>query len=98
MLFLSNEQQTLNFDLYMLVFFLCTRLTGPGLSGLVATEGQDYFPASSNHISRGYSSAGGGCIYGHADELPLGSLSAGGWRDGSAALWGHAVVTPENGT
>lgn len=58
----SNEQQTLNFDLYMLLGFfcwvgfffmtLCTCLTRPELSGLVAIEGQNHFPASSNHVSR----------------------------------------------
>lgn len=72
-LYLSNKQQPLNFDLYMLlvwglcflVFFfvwfiylfvfttICTRLTRPELSGLVAIEGQSHFPASSNHVSRG---------------------------------------------
>lgn len=75
---------------------LCTCLTRPELSGLVAIEGQNHFPANSNHVSRGLSSAGGGYIYGHADELPFGCVSAGTWRDGSTALWGHCVVAAEN--
>lgn len=32
---------------------LRTRLTGPEASGLVVIEGQNHFPTSSNHVSKG---------------------------------------------
>lgn len=35
----------------VMTFHTC--LTGPELSALVAIEGQNHFPASSNHVSRG---------------------------------------------